>query len=112
MHANPTSHHHHRRQTPEQLLDAVKADFDLLVLSQELLMDSLQRLQAAAAAQGDLITAAQTRINTLEAAVEAGGGGADPTKFVAAADVDAVSATLEANNEALAALTASPATPG
>lgn len=102
----PLQHHHH--QAPEQTFDELKEILSKLAhLNEEFMNTSLSRAQAAVGAQADLITAAQTRVNTLEAA--SGTGSVDLTQFTANADLDTLSTTLEANNTALAAVSEVPA---
>ena len=92
----------HKHPRPEQSLDEVRKILEAARITNGHIMDSLKNLQDASAAQGDLITKAETFVNTLEAS----GTGAVP-----AADVDAVTAVILANNARLEALVPSaPAT--
>jgi multidrug resistance efflux pump len=85
-----------KRTRYEQAVHELKRHLSSLHQDQIIMSDSLAKLQAAAAAQAASIAAAQTYVNTLEAAV--------PTEGASDADLDAVTTTLEANNAALAAL--------
>src|ERR1700756_2906966 len=69
---------HHHRRPPEQVIREMKEHLRQLELSTGILMADLSKLQAAVAAQVGLISAAQTNLNTVEAALaaaEAGQGG-------------------------------------
>lgn len=101
-------HHHHHESNWHTIRELQEILAKLAHINGELMNTSLARLQEAVAAQADLITAAQTRVNTLEAATE---GDVDLTKFTANADLDALSTTLEANNVQLAAVSTIPAAP-
>ena len=100
---------HHHRRPPEQVIREMKEHLRQLELSTGILMADLSKLQAAVAAQVGLISAAQTNLNTVEAALaaaaEAGQGGTSQ------ADVDALTSAVEANNAALTALGMPPAAP-
>lgn len=94
----------HCHPRPEHALDEVRKILKAARITNGLIMDSLKNLQDAVAAQGDLITKAETFVNTLEAST-------DPDNSVAAADVDAVTTAVLANNDKLRALVPDTTTP-